>query len=320
MTPVVLTFVLVAALVVVPYWLFVLRPEQRAQRALLGRLKTTRKPVADRLGLMKAAYQLSSIGSLHEALAQRRSLLKPVERLIEQSGSKLNVATLLLLSGVAALLTLVLVTWATGYLALGGIAAAIVAWVPVGVLTWKRTRRLLAFEENFPEALELLSRSLQAGHAFSAGLSMVADELGAPIGPEFRTLYDQQRFGMPLPEALKAFAERVPVIDAKFFATAIILQRESGGNLSEILINLASVIRDRFKVKRQIRVIAAHGKMTGMVLTGVPPALGLALFVVSPQHWRMLLTDPLGIKLVVAAALLQVTGGLIIRQLVRIEY
>lgn len=149
---------------------------------------------------------------------------------------------------------------------------------------------------------------------------MVADELPEPVGPEFRTLFDQQNYGMPIGEALRLFAGRIPVIDARFFVTAVMTQREAGGNLSEILDNLATVIRDRFQVKRQIRVISAHGRITGLVLTAVPPLLALALFVISPAHFSTLFTDPLGPRLILAAIVLQITGGLIIRKLVRITY
>ena len=115
---------------------------------------------------------------------------------------------------------------------------------------------------------------------------MVAEEMPAPIGPEFKLLYDQQNYGMPLPDALKEFARRVPLLDARFFVTAVLIQREAGGNLAEILDNIATVIRDRFRVKRQIRVISAHARMTGWVLIGVPPSLGAVLFIINPNHWQ----------------------------------
>jgi tight adherence protein B len=149
---------------------------------------------------------------------------------------------------------------------------------------------------------------------------MVADEMPAQIGPEFRHLHDQQNYGMPLPEALRSLALRIPLLDARFFVTAVLIQRESGGNLSEILDNIASVIRDRFRVKRQIRVISAHGRLTGFVLVCVPPGLALMLFAINPNHWKTLTSTSLGVQLIVLAVFLQITGTLIIRKLVRIEY
>ena len=176
------------------------------------------------------------------------------------------------------------------------------------------------FEEQFPEAIELLARALRAGHAFPTGLTMVADEIPPPVGSEFKLVYDRQNFGMPLGDALKALAERVPVIDARFFVTAVLTQRETGGNLSEVLDNLASVIRDRFKVKRQVRVVTAHGRITGWILAGLPPSLAGVLCFVSPGHMKTLITDPLGIQMLVVAGVLQVSGTLIIRKLVNVRY
>ena len=141
-----------------------------------------------------------------------------------------------------------------------------------------RNQRMLKFDEQFPEAIDLLARALRAGHALTTGLLMVAEELPEPIGPEFKTLYDQQNFGLPLPQALRNFAERIPSLDARFFVTAVLTQREAGGNLSEVLDNLASIIRDRFKVKRQVRVISAHGRITGWMLSALPTSLALLFF------------------------------------------
>ena len=163
---------------------------------------------------------------------------------------------------------------------------------------FQRTRRILKFEEQFPEALALISRALKAGHTFTTGLAMVAEEMPTPIGPEFKLLYDQQNYGMPLPDASRNSRGAVPLLDARFFVTAVLIQRESGGNLSEILDNIATVIRDRFRVKRQIRVISAHARMTGFVLVGVPPALALMLFLINPEHMGTLTGSPLGMKLI----------------------
>jgi tight adherence protein B len=184
----------------------------------------------------------------------------------------------------------------------------------------KRKRRMLKFEEQFPEAIDLLARGLRAGHALTSALSMVADEMAEPVGPEFRMLFDQQNFGMPLPQALKAFAERIPVIDARFFVTAVLTQRDSGGNLSEVLDNLASIIRDRFRVKRQVRVISAHGRITGWVLSALPVCLGLFFAVTNTKVYAKFYSDPFGMKMILFALTLQVIGVFVIRRIVQIEY
>jgi tight adherence protein B len=149
---------------------------------------------------------------------------------------------------------------------------------------------------------------------------MVGEELSEPVGPEFRLVYDHQNFGMPIEDALAALTRRIPLLDVKFFVTAVLTQREAGGNLAEILENIASVIMDRFKVKRQVRVVTAHARITGAVLAGLPPAAALALLVIVPDHMRILWTDPLGIRLVLIALVLQIIGALMIRKMVDIEY
>ena len=149
---------------------------------------------------------------------------------------------------------------------------------------------------------------------------MVAEEIPKPVGDEFKLLYDRQNFGMPLPDAMKAFAARIPLIDARFFVTAVLTQRETGGNLGEVLDNLSSVIRDRFRVKRQVRVLTAHGRITGWILAAMPPALAGVMFIIAPGHMQMLLNDRLGVQMIVAALVLQVLGTITIRKLVDIPY
>jgi tight adherence protein B len=149
---------------------------------------------------------------------------------------------------------------------------------------------------------------------------MVGDEIAAPVGSEFRLLFDQQNFGMSLPEALKAFGMRIPLLDARFFVTAVLTQREMGGNLSEVLDKLSAVIRDRFKVKRQVRAVSAHGRITGTVLMALPPVVAGILFIISPSHIRLLVDDPMGVQMVVAGVTLQVIGIIWIKRILRVEY
>src|SRR5688572_22561895 len=141
-----------------------------------------------------------------------------------------------------------------------------------------------------------------------------------PSGPEFKLIYDQQNYGLSMVDALNQFAERVPLLDARFFVTAVLIQRESGGNLAEVLDNLAGVMRERFRVKRQMRVVSAHGRITGWVLVGLPPTLGVVLTTINPEHRELLFGEPLGVQMVVGAAILQVIGTLIIRKIINVEY
>ena len=149
---------------------------------------------------------------------------------------------------------------------------------------------------------------------------MVAEEVDAPVGTEFKTIYEQQNYGIPMSDALKGLAQRVSLVDVRFFVTAVLTQREAGGNLAEVLNNLATVIRERFKVKRQVRVLSAHGRMSGWILAGLPPALAFAFMLVVPTHLESLFNDPLGVRMVVVALVLQVLRMLVIRRIVNIEY
>jgi tight adherence protein B len=150
-------------------------------------------------------------------------------------------------------------------------------------------------------------------------MKMAADELSDPVGPEFRKAFEEQNYGLPLKESLNNLAVRVPLLDVRFFATAVLIQRETGGNLSEILDNLAAVVRERFKIRRQIRVHTAHGRFTGYVLLGLPAFLGLALSMMNPEHMDMLFKDRIGQAVIVAAIVMQVIGWFWITRIVKIE-
>ncbi len=180
--------------------------------------------------------------------------------------AKMTVGSFLLATGCAAGIPILIVLRLTGQFAIARLIGGLTAAIPYLWLRTAPNKASLKFEEQFPEGIDLISRALRAGHTFQTGLLMVAEEIDAPVGTEFRLLYDRQNFGMPIPEALRSFAERVPLLDAKFFATAVLTQRDAGGNMAEVLDNLSSVIRERFKIKRQVRVLSAHGRITGWVL------------------------------------------------------
>jgi tight adherence protein B len=316
-----ITFVAILALVLLPYWALVLRPEQSEELALRKRLqpdKAARVPKQSRI--LKPVEQLSGVGQLNTLLGQMGRLTTPLQRDLTQAGLNVTVGTILLSAGCLALVAFFVVQALTFSTLLGLGAGLLASFVPFVYIKQMKSKRLRKFEEQFPEAIDLIGRALRAGHAFTTGLAMAAEEIPAPVGEEFKLLYDRQNFGMPLPEAMKAFAARIPLIDARFFVTAVLTQRETGGNLGEVLDNLASVIRDRFKVKRQIRVHTAHGRITGWILAGMPPALAGAMFVTSPNHMKMLINDPLGVQMIVGALVLQIIGTLIIRKLVDIPY
>lgn len=320
MVIVALTFILVLGIVLGAYYALVVRPESSDRSKLLGRLGARHGIAAKAVALERKAERLSDVRAVQAVLSRAKGVSGPLDRLVTQSGLQITVGTLIMASVLLALIGYALVKWLTYYTALGLVAAPLFGAIPYLLVRHARTKRLELFEEQFPESIELIARALRAGHAFPTGLQMVADEIPKPVGAEFKLVYDQQAFGMSINDALKGLADRVPILDAKFFVTAVLTQRETGGNLSEVLDNLANVIRERFKVKRQVRVVTAHGRITGWILAALPPSLAVILCFVSPEHMKTMVTDPLGIKMLVAGGTLQAIGTVIIRKLVNIRY
>jgi len=316
------SFIGVFTIVMAAYWLFVVVPEQRGQGLVRRRLRWE-NPVAtgvENVQLLKKAPVLSTIQGLNSVLAQFEGVSSPLTTLIQESGVRLTVGSFILVTILAFLLPLVLVQWYLGLWWLAFVAGGIFCLVPFAVVTQLRKLRIQKFEEQFPEAIQLIGRAMRAGHAFSTGLKMAADELPEPCGVEFRLLYEQQNFGAALPDALRSFAARIPSLDARFFVTAVLTQREAGGNLAEVLDRLAGVMRERFRIRREVRVKSAHGRITAFVLAGLPPVLAILMLVQNPEAMRLLITDPLGHRMIAVGLVLQVVGTLIVRKLADIKY
>lgn len=313
------TFLVSLGLVLASYWLFVVRPETHEKITLVSRLRGVRKQIKS-VSVAKAPERLSHIPALESMLARRMNVIAPLQQLLVESGLKMTVGTFVLATFVVGGGVAVLVWMAFHVLVAAILFGVLAAFIPFIYVRFKRTKRLQMFEEQFPEAIDLIARALRAGHALTTGLGMVAEEIPAPVGEEFKRLYDEQNFGMSLPDAMRAMAKRVPVLDARFFVTAVLTQREAGGNLSEVLDNLSSVMRERFKLKRQIRVASAHGRISAWVLACLPPALAGVLFLLSPNFMRILWDDPWGVQLMLMAMTLQIIGTVIISRIVKIEY
>jgi tight adherence protein B len=242
-----------------------------------------------------------------------------LQSLIDQSGVKITPSAVVLISVMGALMA-GLITYLLLPLALVALMVAVgAAFAPFGFLLHRRGRRLKRFEEMFPEALDLLSRAIRAGHAFQTAMGMVADELPEPVGPEFKKTFDQQNYGLPLRDALNELSERIHLLDVRFFVTAVLIQRDTGGNLSEILDNLAHVVRERFKIQRQVRVHTAHGRFTGYVLLALPAALAVALSVINPAHMELLFHERMGQIMLMGAIVMQSIGFVWIRKVIKIE-
>jgi len=291
---------------------------QRRLQARLGELNAPEESASEDAGGLVIERHAGPLPVL-DRFASGTSRGLSLTRWVDQSGVRMTVSALLLASLACAFvlgfllsaLTRMPIGWVIG----GGFGLV----APFIYIRVKRTRRLRKFEENFPEALDLVSRALKAGHAFATGLKMVADEMEEPIGPEFRKTFDEQNFGLPLKDALANLTERIPLLDVRFFATAVLIQRETGGNLSEILENLAHVVRERFKILRQVRVYTAHGRLTGYVLLALPAFLGIALMFINPEHMELLFKHPIGHMLLITAIIMQTVGYFWIKQVVKIE-
>jgi tight adherence protein B len=192
-------------------------------------------------------------------------------------------------------------------------------FIPYAYASHRRAKRFQRFEEKFPEAIDTLARAVRAGHAFTTALELIANEVSEPVAGEFRQLFEEQKFGLPVRDALINLADRIPLVDIKFFVTAVMLQRETGGNLAEILDNLSYVIRERFKILRQVRVHTAQGRLTMVLLMALPPTIVVVMLVLNPGFIQPLFSDPLGHALIVGGITLQTLGYFVIRRIIRIQ-
>lgn len=242
-----------------------------------------------------------------------------VQRLIDQTGGKMSMSSFLMgtvfcgMGGVLA--TLVFRAPMVAAVVVGACCSSL----PLLYLMFLRKRRLNKFGKQLPEALELISRALRAGHSLGAGISLVADEMPDPISHEFGKCYEEQNLGMPLEEALESLSDRIPNLDLRFFVTAVILQRQTGGDLAEILDKIGNLIRERFKIWGQIQALTGEGRLSGIVLLALPPALFVAMYRLNPEYSSTLFTDELGQKMLMGAIVMQLLGALVIRKIINIK-
>ena len=312
-------FIFVVGAIMGSYYGLMQLPGWMAARKLDRRLREvtlTADPAAGPKKSLITEQKVGPLPAIDKALGGANSSLA---KLIEQSGVATTPSAIMLacvLSGLVMGVALFIVVRRPIFMPIAFIAGAT---LPIIFLKQKRNARLKKFEEQFPDALDLMARALRAGHAFQTSMGMVAEELPAPVGIEFKKAFEQQNFGLPLREVLDELAERVALLDVKFFVTAVTIQRETGGNLAEILDNLAHVVRERFKILRQVRVHTAHGRFTGYILLGLPAFLAVALMFISPEHMKTLFTVKMGQTMVMGAIVMQFIGFIWIRQVIKIE-
>ena len=296
--------------------------DQRSAKARLlrDRLSNTQKPAEQPLqDLAVIRDEMLSRIPAFDAVLRRSERVSMLQKMLMQGHVNIRAGNFLMACVAGAVVLGIVLFIAGGNVIFGWGGALLGFFVPYAYASHMRQKRFQRFEEKFPEAIDTLARAVRAGHAFTTALEMIANEVSEPVASEFRQLYEEQKFGLPVRDALINLADRLPLVDVKFFVTAVMLQRETGGNLAEILDNLSYVIRERFKILRQVRVHTAQGRLTMVLLMALPPTIVLVMLTINPGFIRPLFTDPLGHALIVAGITLQTMGYFFIRRIIRIQ-
>jgi tight adherence protein B len=292
--------------------------ERNRQRKIVEQLRTFDQTIAEgnTPGLFRGRVARSALA---QAVMSRTPALADLELALQQAGTSVTLEVFALTSlGLAAALGLA-TFMLTRFWPVAIAATVFGGLVPYFRVAIRRRRRIAAFEAGLPEAIDLLGRAIRAGHPLSSGLKMVADETQEPIAGEFLRTFEEQRFGLPFDDAILAMADRVRLVDVRILVTAILIQREVGGNLAEVLDNLATVIRARFTIRRQLRTYTAQGRISGYVLAVLPIAVGTIIYLLNPVYMAVLFSDPLGRFMLVTAGIMQLMGYLWIRKIVNID-
>ena len=314
---VIIAFIVVFALIMIAVSVGLKFFDARRKRQVASMLQTASgEPVVTVANLLKEIEPDKATGM--KALVASLHFSRHAQEMIQQAGLSWTVTRLLSAMGLMTIpgAGLGLMVAGPSGCVLGALVFAILPYVYVRK---KRTKRLDSLEEQFPEALDFLARSMRAGHAFSISLEMVGEELPDPLGQEFRTLFNEQNLGAPLDVALRNFTERVPLLDCRFFTSSVMLQKQTGGNLSEILSRLSYVIRERFRLKGQVKAASAHGRMTATILTLLPVATMLALLFVAPGYLQGMAADSDGKKMIAGAVIAQILGNYFIKKIIKIK-
>jgi tight adherence protein B len=261
---------------------------------------------------------LSEIPWLNEALLTMRRF-QPLRVLHRQADCRLPLGVFVLATPLLAMSAVLLVLSMHQPMMLALLFAAVLGALPTGYLYWLKNQRMAMFERQLPEALELVSRALRAGHALSVGLKIVGDEAADPIGQEFRRVFDEVSMGVALPQALQNLTERVNSVDVKFFVTSVMVQRETGGNMAEIIDSLAGLIRQRFELQLKVRALSAEGRLSAVILLGLPIFIGLVLYKTSSDYIELLFSDPIGQNLATGGSIMMVFGAIVMKRMVNIK-
>jgi tight adherence protein B len=289
------------------------------KREVLRRLKgySTTEYEREIIDIMRKSM-LSEVPWLNRMLLSMR-WTDHLSSLIEKSGTESTLGVLILLSILLASGGFVILLWVGSHSLLSLMIALFLGIVPFLYIYMKKQRRMEKFQRQLPDALDLIARALKAGHAFTGGLKMVGDEIGEPVGTEFEKTLHEINFGAGIPEALKNLTQRVDCPDLRFFIISVIIQRETGGNLAEILGKISYLIRERFKLQNRVQVLASEGKLSAIILITIPFVIALALSVLNPGYIRTLFIDPVGKGLVAFALFMMVIGIIVMKRMIQIR-
>lgn len=265
---------------------------------------------------------LSNIPWLNKGLLSiqsRSSFMKRLDIFLQQADVTFPLAVFILLSIIPALIGFIVVIKLSNNYILASAVCVLMGMMPFLYISWKRKKRMRRFERQFPDALDMISRALRAGHAFSQGMQIVAEEFDDPLGSEFENTVNQMNYGISFQDALKSLSNRIDCPDLKLFAISIIIQRQSGGNLAEILENISHLIRERFKLRNKIRALSAEGKLSAIILIALPFFIGLTISVTTPEYIKILITDPIGKIMITICVIMMIIGVLIMKKIIAIK-
>jgi tight adherence protein B len=285
----------------------------------LDQLTGRATPGAGDSSMLKQGSLLESLSASQGFFADFVARFGNLSKLFEQADTTLTPHRFFLISGGLALGAAAIAVIAKFPVALVPPLAIMCGAMPLAWLMFRRRRRFSKFAAQLPDALELISRALRAGHSLASGFHLVGEEMNEPLGKEFNRVFEEQNLGISMEEALTSLTERIPNLDLRFFATAIVLQRQTGGDLAEILDKIGYLIRERFKIWGQVQALTGEGRLSGIVLLALPPALFLAVYRLNPDYVTVLFTDPMGRQMLLGAAVLQIVGALVIRKIVNIR-
>ena len=318
--PALIAFLAVALATVSLVFLWEWLQENQRKRGMMDHLRSLASEPLAGLGQSSSVFRSAVMQSPWlRPIVSHFPRLRDAELLLQQAGVSWSLQTFFIVSvGMAVGLgSMMLIGSRSMLMALP--ATVVGGMLPSMYVRHRRTQRLNAFEEFLPESIDLVGRALRAGHPLSAGFKMAADDGPEPVAGEFRRIFEEQRFGLPLQDSLLGMADRINLVDVRILVTAILIQREVGGNLAEILDNLSTVVRERFTIRRQVRVYTAQGRMTGYLLSALPLIIFAILYTINGKYMSILFTDPVGKILVGIALSMQLIGFIWIRKIIKIE-